>query len=175
MCSFPKKKREGWCVVCLDECDDDITVVERSTNKQRVSIEIKDGVQRYRAETKPSFILSHNIDWDKVCKEFEKAYKEIATYKDEVRKRLDEVEMELCDCEHACEFFKYNAAKGYELYSMIRDRRIKRRYLKDEYRKAMTVLNMPFYEVMDGGLARVFKEVDEQSYEPRILKNLFQM
>ena len=49
------------------------------------------------------------------------------------------------------------------------------RFVLKQYKKAMTVLNMSYQNIVDGKLERVFKEIDEQSYEPRVLKDLFEI
>lgn len=138
-CSFPKKKRVGWQVI---EKQNETASPTKPTSTQNISIQVCDGVQRYRSDVQTISDIEEKLDWNLIRKNFEKAYSDVVTYKDEIYKQLTDVELELCDCEHACEFFRYNASKGYKLYSMIRDRRIKRRYLKNEYKKAMTILNM---------------------------------
>ena len=173
-CSFPKKKRAGWKVIEKDTDKDikpDLKV--GSPTPQNISVQMCDGVQRYRSDVQSIPNTRDKLNWEIIRKNFEKAYSDIVTYKKEIYKQLTDIELELCDCEHACEFFRYNASKGYKLYSMIRDRRIRRRYLKNEYKKAMTILNMSYQNIVDGKLERVFREIDEQSYEPRALKELF--
>lgn len=168
-CSFPKKKREGWKVIGTNQ---------KKSSKPPVpsiSVEECEGVQRYRSDVPDALDTPRKIDWEQIRKNFEKTYTDVVEYKNAIYQKLTDVEDELCDCEHACEFFRYNAAKGYKLYSMIRDRRIRRRYLKNEYKKAMTVLNMSYQNIIDGKLRQVFKEIDEQSYEPRVLRDLFRV
>lgn len=174
MCSFPKKQREGWKVISVGTNTDTTEEVKISSNE--VVVCNCDGIERVRSNP-----IDENIDekykpnWDFISKELKDMLSTVSTYKDKIYKELIDVEAELCDCEHACEFFKLNAVKGYKLYSMIRERRIKRRQLKDEYRRAMAVLNMSSQNIVDGKLEKVFKEIDEQAYEPRILKKLFQI
>jgi len=177
-CSFPKKKRSGWRVIekeVPEETKSPVLPIPKPEGTQNISIQVCDGVQRYRSDVQTISDSQDKLNWELIRKNFEKAYADVVTYKEEIYKQLTDVELELCDCEHACEFFKYNASKGYKLYSMIRDRRIRRRYLKNEYKKAMTVLNMSYQNIVDGKLERVFKEIDEQSYEPRVLKDLFEI
>lgn len=167
-CSFLKKKRIGWKVV-------ERKAIEKNRHTQNIMVEICDGVQRYKVDTPATSQDGIGLDWNKIRNTFEKAYSDVIEYKNKVYKQLTDIELELCDCEHACEFFKYNASRGYTLYAMIRERRIKRRYLKNEYKKAMAILNMSYQNIVDGKLERVFNEVDSQSYEPRVLTNLFKI
>lgn len=71
-----------------------------------------------------------NFNWDSVQNSIQSAFLELLKYKNLLNNELSNIEAELCDCEHACEFFKLSAAKGYKLYAMIRERRVKRRYIK---------------------------------------------
>lgn len=154
-CSFPKKKRTGWIVK-------EVEPKTTHTDDQ----DIHTDVNQYGEKA---------MDWHAISEVLEQVYAEVVTYKNNTHAELSKVEAELCDCDHACEFFQYNASKGYKLYSMIRERRRRRRYLKDEYKKAMTVLNMSCENIANGGLERVFKEIDTQTYKPRVLKDLFKV
>lgn len=152
---MPKKRRDGWKVIALEVEED------------------KKEPQRYRANLDTSSISFENFDWDKVRHNITESFKEITEYRERLQEQLNKVEDELCDCEHACEFFKFDASSGYKLYRMIRERRIKRRFLKDELWKSKAVLGMSYTEIVNGGIESKFKEIDEQSYEPRVLKELF--
>lgn len=179
-CSFPKKRREGWTVIEIGTADVEEKVdktqevnVPILIDSQSVSVQICDGVERYRADIDSN--KTDELDWDAIKECIEKIYIDVTKYRDKIYEQLAQIEAELCDCDHACEFFKYNAAQGYKLYSMMRMRRIKRRYLKNEYKKAMAILNMSYQNITDGVLTKVFKEIDEQTYEPRALKELFKV
>lgn len=173
MCSLPKKKRTGWRVIAKERKEKISKGIECDNTYQNQSIVIREdgGECRYRSDIS---IPEERKDWDLIRKNFEAIYSDIVKYKEEIFQKLIDVESELCDCEHACEFFKFNAAKGYNLYSMIRERRIRRRYLKNEYKKISLMLNMSYQEIAEGKLEKGFKEIDEQSYKPRVLKELFE-
>lgn len=156
---MPKKKRDGWKVVAY-EPDEAPKPVEQTP-------------QRYRASIDTTSVSDENFDWDKVRQNITESFSEIIAYKDRLSSKLSQVEAELCDCEHACEFFKCDAAHGYKLYAMIRERRIKRRYLKNELWKASSVLGMSYSDIANGGIENAFKEISKQAYEPRVLKELF--
>lgn len=152
---MPKKRRDGWKVIVL--------------KSEEVEIE----TQRYRANIDTSSVSQESFDWDNVRNDITESFKEIVAYRERLLKQLSRVEDELCDCEHACEFFKCDASRGYKLYRMIRERRIKRRFLKDELMKSRAVLNMSYTEIVNGGIDDKFKEIGEQSYKPRVLTELF--
>lgn len=102
------------------------------------------------------------------------AFSKLNDYIKKQQLKLKEVDSELCDCYHACEFFNFNAAKGYKLSKMIKDRRIYRRFLKDEIWKANIVLNLPIEEMTSDGTKLLFDEVNNQAYKPRVLNELFE-
>lgn len=155
-----KKKRDGWKVIAY----------EVSPPQQ---VEKQADVQRFRANIDTTKVSDENFDWEKVKKNIAESFAEIIAYKSRLSAKLNQIEAELCDCEHACEFFKCDAAHGYKLYAMIRERRIKRRHYKDELWRANSVLEMSYTDIANGGIENVFKEIGEQTYEPRVLKELF--
>ena len=157
-----KKKRDGWMVVAYE-----------AETKKSVEKHIQNTTQRYRANINTAAISDEEFNWEKVRYNIQESFSEIIAYKERISSKLSRVEAELCDCEHACEFFKYDAAHGYKLYAMIRERRIKRRYYKDELWKANSVLGMSYSDIANGGIENAFKEINEQAYEPRVLKELF--
>lgn len=153
---MPKKKRDGWKVVSYEKPE------QQNAPAQRVRVDLD-----------TSSMKKDDFDWEKVKKNISESFSEIIAYKDKLSSQLSQVEAELCDCEHYCEFFKCDAAHGYKLYAMIRERRIKRRFIKDELRRANSVLSMSYTDIANGDIEKVFKEISEQSYEPRVLKELF--
>ncbi|MDO4562206.1 MAG: hypothetical protein Q4C12_00070 [Clostridia bacterium] len=154
-----KKKRDGWKVVAY----------EPKNQPQKA----EPTPQRYRVDIDTSSIAEETFDWEKVRQNITESFSEIIAYKERLTLKLNQIEAELCDCEHACEFFKCDASHGYKLYAMIRERRIKRRFLKDELWKTNSVLNMSYSDIANGGIENAFKGIDEQAYEPRVLKELF--
>lgn len=155
-----KKKRDGWKVITYE-------VSPKPTNEKQADS------QRFRANIDTAKVSDENFDWEKVKKNITESFAEIIAYKGRLSAKLNQIEAELCDCEHACEFFKCDAAHGYKLYAMIRERRIKRRHYKDELWRANSVLEMSYTDIANGGIESVFKEIGEQTYEPRVLKELF--
>lgn len=102
------------------------------------------------------------------------SFSKLNDYIKRLQVKLREVDSELCDCYHACEFFNFNAAKGYKLSKMIKDRRIYRRFLKDEIWKANIVLNLTTEQMTSDGVKLLFEEVENQTYKPRVLNELFE-
>lgn len=158
---IPKKKRDGWKVIAYES---------KSAKNEKASI---NSSERYRVNIDSSLVPDKDFDWEKVRCNITKSFSDIIAYKERLSAKLTKIEAELCDCEHACEFFKCDAAHGYKLYAMIRERRIKRRHYKDELWKVNSVLGMSYTDIANGGIENAFKTISEQAYEPRVLKELF--
>ncbi len=155
---MPKKKRAEWGVITYD-----------SEEVKPQSIE-----KRYKADLDTSALSAEEVvDWQSINKNLTNIMSSLLSYKERLSLKLSQVEAELCDCEHYCEFFKCNAADGYKMYSMIRERRIKRRFYKDELRKINSVLSFSHQEIANGEISKAFQEIESQSYEPRVLKDMF--
>ena len=155
-----KKKRDDWKVIAYEKEEPKKVVEEASPKRFHVNIDI-------------SAFVNESFDWEKVRKNITDSFADIIAYKERLSSDLAQVEAELCDCEHACEFLKCDAAHGYKLYAMIRERRIKRRHLKDELWRANSVLGMSYTDIANGGIENAFNEITRQEYEPRVLKDLF--
>lgn len=154
----PKKKRGGWGVIAYEP----EVVTPPQENK------------RYKAGIDTSVVKDEEkIDWEDIKSNLSKIYSEIINYKKELATKLNKVDLELCDLEHYCEFFKCDAANGYKLYAMIRERRIARRFYKNELKKAGIILELTPQEIADGKYEKTFNEIENQTYEPRALKEMF--
>lgn len=154
---FPKKRRIGWFVKPIVEQD--------SKNQEPKAIRCN--------QIEESIQLEHSIGWDSLAEQLEHTYQELLGYRVEVKAALDNVEATLCDCEHACEFFKLDAAKGYKMYRMIRAARMNRRFLKDELRRINAVLDCNPATIASGQIKVALQGIDAQVYEPRVLQELF--
>lgn len=120
---MPKKKRDEWIVVTAE------------VNPP------KDSKQRFRTDL--DFSESDaEFHWDNYINNIMGSYRGIRDYREYLQKELAKVEAELCDIEHAIEFFNYNASDGYKMYKMLHDCRVRRREIKDDLRKANAVLSM---------------------------------
>lgn len=161
-----KKKRDGWKVVPYDK-------EEKTTDKIKETESTDDTAKRFKATLDTSTLLEEEFDWDKVRQNITESFADIIAYKEYLTSKISQIEAELCDCEHACEFFKCDVVHGYKLYAMIRERRIKRRFYKDELWRASSVLGMSYSDIANGGIENAFKEIEDQSYKPRVLTELF--
>lgn len=156
-----KKKRDGWKIIAYE------TKTEESSEADHTS-------KKIRANLDTSIVNEEPFDWDEIKFSITGSYAQVILYKEHLTKKLVEVNAELCDCEHACEFYKYDVVHGYKLYAMMRERRIRRRFYKDELQRVEAVLNMSYSEIIDNGIESAFKKISEQTYAPRALPELFE-
>lgn len=93
--------------------------------------------------------------------------------KEELINQLSEVDKELCDINHYIEFCNLNAAQGYKAYKMIKDRRVKRRSIKNELDVLNMILGKKLSESVTNEITNVVSRMDKRIYEPRVLNELF--
>lgn len=86
---------------------------------------------------------------------------------------LSRCDKEICDIQHAAEFFSLNAAQGYKLYKMLHDVTVERRAIKDEMQRIDIVLDNLDTQSINSVKKRL-KGLDNRSYKPRVLKELFE-
>lgn len=93
--------------------------------------------------------------------------------KDELVQQLSKVDQELSDVNHYIEFCNLNAAQGYKAYKMIKDRRIKRRSIKNELQVVDIILSKKICETAIDEIQKAIAGMDQRTYEPRVLNELF--
>lgn len=93
--------------------------------------------------------------------------------KEELINQLSEVDKELCDINHYIEFCNLNAAQGYKAYKMIKDRRVKRRSIKNELEVLNMILGKKLSESVTNEITNAVSRMDKRIYEPRVLNELF--
>lgn len=93
--------------------------------------------------------------------------------KDELVQQLSKVDQELSDVNHYIEFCNLNAAQGYKAYKMIKDRRIKRRSIKNELQVVDIILSKKISETATDEIQKAIVGMDQRKYEPRVLNELF--
>lgn len=95
--------------------------------------------------------------------------------KEELIEQLSNVDKELSDIYHYVEFCNLNAAQGYKAYKMIKDRRIKRRTIKNELEVLGIILGKKISETATDEIMKCVAGMDNRTYEPRVLNELFDM
>lgn len=93
--------------------------------------------------------------------------------KDNLLSQLSKIDQELSDINHYIEFVNLNAAQGYKAYKMIKDRRIKRRSIKNELQVVDIILSKKISETATDEIQKTISGMDNRKYEPRVLNELF--
>jgi hypothetical protein len=86
---------------------------------------------------------------------------------------LSQEDMKIVDIEHAAEFYKLNAARGYKLYRMLHEARINRRKIKDELEEIEILEHLNFNMTKAQQMINSIKQMENKKYRPRILEELF--
>lgn len=89
----------------------------------------------------------------------------------EMKKQL--AEKEICDIEHAIEFYNYNACDGYKIYKLFQAKRLERREAKD-----IMLLNEIIFEYLTDknieDMVLRLKGIQERIYRPRVNQKIFE-
>jgi len=94
---------------------------------------------------------------------------------DELVNELKHIEKELVDIRHYIEFTRLNAAQGFKAYQMERDRLVHRRKIKNEILVVRTILNKNIGQVASSEVERTIIGLGRRKYEPRVLRELFDL
>lgn len=161
----------------LDETDDEFhadKVLQRSKNTTVLAQETDNGVLLCRARQMNINVPGLDpFDWEAFYENIEGTLEALKEYRTKLIEKLHLLDAELCDLFHACEFFQYDLYRGYKLYAMIRERRIWRRFCKNELQLATKLLSMKPWEIVNEGMEIAAAEVRQQYYVPRALPELF--
>ncbi len=158
--SLPKALKLVFHVEKYDKPPDQVKQVTREEmekNTERVTI--SENVQRWL---------------DKVS-ELNGLRNDAAKRKEELCKQLSDVDKELSDINHYIEFCNLNAAQGYKAYRMVKERRVKRRSIKNELVVVDAILEKKISDPIKEEIEKVIHSLDERTYTPRILNELFDM
>ncbi len=121
-------------------------------------------------------MVSENIKkWLDKISELNGLYDEIQKRKDELSKQLNNINKELLDVEHYIEFCNLNAAQGYKAYKMLKERRIIRRSIKNELEVLNIIIDKKIGKPVLDEIVKEVEKLDKRTYEPRVLKELYDL
>lgn len=121
-------------------------------------------------------MISENVQrWLDKVSELNGLRNDATKRKEELCKQLSDVDKELSDINHYIEFCNLNAAQGYKAYKMVKDRRIKRRSIKNELVVVDAILEKKISDSITEEIEKVIRGLDERMYKPRVLNELFDM
>lgn len=95
--------------------------------------------------------------------------------KEELCEELNFVDRELSDINHYIEFCNLNAAQGWKAYKMIKERRIKRRSIKNEIQILNIILDKKISDTVTNEILESMSKMDKRTYEPRVMNELFDL
>lgn len=88
---------------------------------------------------------------------------------------LAKVEREITDIYHAMEFHNYSACNGFKMYKLLQERLLHRRKIKDEIQKIDYIVSGICEEISVNQIMEKIHGMDHRHYQPRALKELFEM
>ena len=113
------------------------------------------------------------FEWLEISEKQRQLFQSLMAYKEELREKHSEIDREICDIQHYIEFFSLDAAKGYKAYRMLKDRLMERRHIKTELAKTECLLCNGVDDYASGKVVQQIKGIDNRSYTPRVLNELF--
>lgn len=120
--------------------------------------------------------VSENIQkWLDKISELNGLINDATKRKDELNQQLSDVDKELSDIMHYIEFCNLNASQGYKAYKMVKDRRIKRRSIKNELVVVDAILDKKISDQIVGEMKKIIHSLDNRTYTPRVLNELFDL
>ena len=144
---------------------------------EEVGHEVVEYVDAYSGDYMETRLDDMNLDWNSYIEEVIDITSQLRQYRSNLSYMLSQVNKEICDIMHYVEFFNLDAARGYKVYKMLKERRIRRRHIKDEFEKVSAVIQAmgdePFMQRMNTCL-RQMEGLDHRQYEPRVLVELFE-
>lgn len=120
---------------------------------------------------------SLDTDWLGYLEDMLSFVSQLQQYRNNLNYLLSEVDKEICDIMHYIEFNCLDAAKGYKVYKMLRECRLRRRKIKDEEYKvtvAIQALSEPeLPEKLKSAICQI-RGMERRQYKPRVLEELFE-
>lgn len=170
---FTKKQADGICANSLTKALKSVFYVQKidmppKNVKQVSKTDLENNTEKVA--------ISENIQkWLDKISDLNGLAQDALHRKNELIKQLSEVDKELCDCLHYVEFCNLNAAQGYKAYKLIKERRIRRRIIKNELAVLDIILGKKISESITDEIVKSVEGLDNRIYEPRVLKELFDL
>ena len=170
---YTKKQAEGICKNSLQKALRSIFYVEKYDHPQNNIKQVSQNDLKNNTE-KTTIHKDIQLWLDKVTG-LNGLKDDAVQRKEELCKQLSNVDKELTDINHYIEFCNLNAAQGYKAYKMIKERRIKRRIIKNELSVVDVILEKKISDSIIDEIEKVINGLNERTYTPRILDELFDL
>lgn len=168
---YTKKQADAICNNSLSKALRGIFHVEKVNDV--IPKQIKPVTEKDIDETEKVMVYENIQHWLNKVSDLNGLANEALNRKDELVQSLSNIDKELCDVLHYIEFCNLNAAQGYKAYKMIKERRIIRRNIKNELNVLNIILSKKISETATDEINKCVAGMDKRTYEPRVLKELF--
>lgn len=157
--SLPKSLRKIFYIEKIDDPPANVKQVSKENLNTTEKLGVADNIQVWRSK-----IGSLNG-----------LFNEANQRKEHLLKQLSLVDQEISDCLHYIEFCNLNAAQGYNSYKLIKERRVRRRSIKNELEIIECILSRRIGDSILEEVNTVIEKMDKRTYEPRVLTELFDL
>lgn len=149
--------------------------VRRELSKKFCVSDLEVRIVAQECEATIEEVASKELDYDILSKadEIAELAEQAEGRKLYLQEEIRKTDLEIVDIEHAAEFYELDAGRGYKLYRLLHDVRVKRRGLKNELEKINLFLGASIDSKKLGGLRKRIVGLDNKQYTPRINKELF--
>ena len=168
---FSKKQAENIYKSSLTKALRGVFHVEKTS--EEVSAQVKPVTDKDIEETGKVMVSEDIKYWLDKATDMSNIANEAINRKRKLCQELSLVDKELCDILHYIEFCNLNAAQGYKAYKMVKERRILRRKIKDEISILDSILDQKVSQTAKNTIQKTAEKMDKRTYEPRVLRKLF--
>lgn len=120
------------------------------------------------------FEVPKNIEeWITKLRELNGLAYEVNERKKQLVSELKMVEERQQDILHYIEFCSLNACQGYKIYKQLKDVRRERRQIKNELEVVQFILDKKITDTVSQEATDLIANIQKRQYEPRVLKELF--
>lgn len=168
---FSKKQAENIYKSSLTKALRGVFHVEKTS--EEVPAQVKPVTDKDIEETGKVMVSEDIKYWLDKATDMSNIANEAINRKRKLCQELSLVDKELCDILHYIEFCNLNAAQGYKAYKMVKERRILRRKIKDEISILDSILDQKVSQTAKDTIQKTAEKMDKRTYEPRVLRELF--
>ena len=168
---FSKKQAENIYKSSLTKALRGVFHVEKTS--EEVPAQVKPVTDKDIEETGKVMVSEDIKYWLDKATDMSNIANEAINRKRKLCQELSLVDKELCDILHYIEFCNLNAAQGYKAYKMVKERRTLRRKIKDEISILDSILDQKVSQTTKNTIQKTAENMDKRTYEPRVLKELF--
>lgn len=157
-CIRKQLQKFNWKIVSMEE------LVESSKNNKTSN------------ETKKQPFEDVDLNLDNLVEDIKNIHntvKHLIVNKDIYEKNLTKINKEICDIEHYAEFEKLDACKGFKVYQMLRDARLRRRNIKDKLKIIEIFSDDKIENTNFEDKISKLEDMQNRIYSPRVLDKLF--